>query len=254
MRSLWLMLLLAGVVRAADPLPVHSFETTLTRRVGYRYLLFTPTDYEAAPERHWPLLLFLHGAGERGDDPARVTKHGPPKLLHGSAPLSPAEKDAAALLAGNFIVLAPQCPEREVWDEDALAALLDDAVARLRVDRARIYATGLSMGGYGTWSLLARHPEHFAAIAPICGGGRTIEFFVTNGRLKVGYPSVAVWAFHGAKDPTVPLAESQHMIAAGQRAGMKDITLTVYPEAEHDSWTETYANPQLYAWLLAHRR
>lgn len=238
---------------AADLPPPQSFEATLTRRVGYHYLLFKPKGYDAAPDRRWPLLLFLHGAGERGDKLDRVAVHGPPKLLSDAAKLTDAEKFAAVALEENFIVIAPQCPAGRIWDEDALLALLDEAAAKLRVDAARVYLSGLSMGGYGTWSLLARAPERFAAVVPICGGGRTIEFFI-SGTSKSAYRRVGVWAFHGAKDPTVPLLESENMIDACKRAGMKDLRLTVYPEAKHDSWTETYANAQLYTWLLEHKQ
>lgn len=253
MRLALLFSLALGALFAAEPPQAGSFETTLQRRVGYRYLQFKPTRYDAAPDHRWPLLLFLHGAGERGDDIQRLTRHGPPKLLHPPAALTDAEKIAAAALAENFLVIAPQCPAGRIWDEEALLALLDDATARLRIDPDRVYVTGLSMGGYGTWSLLARAPERFVAVVPICGGGRTIDFFVSGGS-KSPYRNVAVWAFHGAKDPIVPVLESQNMIAACRRAGMKNLELTLYPEAAHDSWTETYADARLYAWLLQQRR
>lgn len=255
LRAVALGCLLFGVspLPAAELPPTLSVETTLSRQVGYRYLLFPPTDYHSAPDRRWPLLLFLHGAGERGDDIKKLAKHGPPKLLHGDR-LNEAEKNAAALVAQNFLVLAPQCPAGKTWDEDALLVLIDEAVRSLRVDPARVYVTGISMGGYGTWSLLARAPERFAAMAPICGGGRTIEFIVAGMTQRALFRPVGVWAFHGGKDPTVPLDESERMIAACRRAGMRDLKLTVYPEAEHDSWTETYANAELYTWLLAQKR
>ena len=125
---------------------------------------------EAAPVKRWPLLLYLHGSGERGADPWQVAQNGPPKLLHKNATLSFAEKAVVPKLAENFIVLAPQCPAGAVWDNAALLALLDDAVKRLRIDPQRVYVTGLSMGGYATWSLIAHAPERFAAAVPISGG------------------------------------------------------------------------------------
>jgi predicted peptidase len=100
------------------------------------------------------------------------------------------------------------------------------------------------MGGFGTWTLAAEYPNRFAAIAPICGGGERYS----GSRLK----KVPVWAFHGAKDNTVPLARSQEMVDAAKKAG-GDAKLTVYPEAQHDSWTETYNNPELYEWFLSHK-
>jgi predicted peptidase len=126
-----------------------------------------------------------------------------------------------------------------------LINLLDDVVAKCSVDKERIYLTGLSMGGYGAWALASAYPERFAAITPICGGGRG---FMAD-KLK----DVPVWAFHGAKDNVVPLKESEEMVNAVKNRG-GDAKLTVYPEAGHDSWTETYNNPQLYEWFLQHRK
>jgi predicted peptidase len=113
------------------------------------------------------------------------------------------------------------------------------------VDRERQYVTGLSMGGFGTWALISRYPQRFAAAVPICGGG---DRYVAR-RLR----DVPVWAFHGAKDGTVPVQASVEMVEAVKKAG-GDAQLTVYPEAQHDSWTETYNNPKVYEWLLSHRR
>jgi predicted peptidase len=118
-------------------------------------------------------------------------------------------------------------------------------IAQYAVDEERVYVTGLSMGGFGTWSLAQAHPERFAAIAPICGGG--------NPELAGNLRHVPVWAFHGAKDNVVPLSASQEMVDALKAIGA-DVKFTIYPEAYHDAWTETYENPQLYEWLLQHKR
>ncbi len=123
----------------------------------YEYLLYLPEGY-AEQEASWPLLLFLHGAGERGDSLALVNVHGPPKLIEQGQGFP-------------FIVVSPQCPEDQRWSVKTLDKLLNDIVAQYRVDEDRIYVTGLSMGGFGTWNLAARFPHRFAAIAPICGGG-----------------------------------------------------------------------------------
>jgi predicted peptidase len=123
--------------------------------------------------------------------------------------------------------------------------LLDEIVEDYKVDRNRVYVTGLSMGGFGTWSLAAFTPERFAAIAPICGGGEPY-WARTIGRLPT-------WIFHGAKDGVVPLTRSEQMLQAMKKQGV-DVRLTVYPEAGHDSWTASYANPQLYEWLLQQHR
>jgi predicted peptidase len=224
-----------------DPSQSHSFKTTLTRTVEARYLLFLPRGYDADPDRRWPLILFLHGAGERGDDLQRVAVHGPPRVVREKPDLP-------------FVVVSPQCPSGQRWDDATVLALLDHIIASQRVDPDRVCLTGLSMGGYGTWSLGLRHPERFAAIAPICGGGEPILLLLPDATRQAALRRLPVWAFHGAKDPVVPLAESERMIEALKRFGTRDVRLTVYADAAHDSWTETYANPELYAWFLRQNR
>jgi len=126
-----------------------------------------------------------------------------------------------------------------------LNALLDDLSARLRVDEARVYVTGLSMGGFGTWALAAEYPDRFAAIAPICGRGEpdTVE------RIK----HLPVWVFHGADDEVVPLEASQSMVDALEACG-GNVKFTVYPDTGHNSWSATYGDPAFYEWLLRQRR
>jgi predicted peptidase len=231
------LILLLAWSAAADSKPAQAqqqkrFEKEITVKVKLPYLLFLPEGYSKGDKR-WPLILFLHGAGECGDDLSKVKVHGPPKIV-------------ATKKEFPFIVVSPQSPNRRTaWNPDALNALLDDIVARYKVDKARIYLTGLSMGGYGTWALAATSPERFAAIVPICGGGDPAD----AKRLK-GLP---IWVFHGAKDPAVPVARSEEMVKALREAS-SDVKFTIYPEAEHDSWTETYNNPKLYEWLLQHKR
>ena len=220
---------------------VRKFSKDITRTVALDYLLFLPKDHAAEPEKRWPLILFLHGAGERGSDVWRVAVHGPPKIVR-DKPDFP------------FIVVSPQCPAGRRWADDEVLALLDDVLERYPVDRQRVYLTGLSMGGYGTWSLGMSHPARFAAIVPICGGGDPLKALLPDPQNVQALRSLPVWAFRGAKDPTVKLAESERMVDALRKFGCKEVELTVYPEAQHDSWTETYANPKLYDWLLSHRR
>jgi len=196
------------------------FEKTISKTLTMRYLLYLPADYYKGREK-WPLILFLHGAGERGDDLELVEKHGPPKIVK--------QKDMP------FIIVSPQCPRDSWWPKhnEVLIALLDDIVSRFRVDEDRIYLTGLSMGGYGSWSLACDYPRRFAAVAPICGGGEP---------------------FFARKLRNTPVCEkSRVMVEAIKRAG-GDARLTVYPEAGHDSWTQTYDNPDLYEWFLGHSR
>jgi len=201
-----------------------------TIKVTLSYLLYLPKDY--AEKDAWPLLLFLHGAGERGDNLDRVKIHGPPKLIAGGKEFP-------------FIVVSPQCPGNQWWQPHELTALLDEIVEKYKVDRDRVYVTGLSMGGFGTWSLAGFTPDRFAALVPICGGGDAL----VARRLA----HVSVWVFHGAKDPVVPLAASERIVEALKKAKC-EVKFTVYPEAGHDSWTEAYNDPELYDWLLKQKR
>src|SRR5688572_15467873 len=220
----------------------HKFEKTVKRKIQANYLLYLPSDYSPTAKRSWPLMLFLHGAGERGTNLTKVAVHGPPKLV------GQGKKDLP------FIIVSPQCPTGERWRPEVLTALLDDVIAKYRVDTNRLYLTGLSMGGYGTWALATEHPERFAAIVPICGGGEIVPILLAGTKKKAALKSLGVWAFHGAKDPVVKLEESEKMVNAFKQIGASDVRLTVYPEVTHDSWTETYDNPKLYDWLLGHRR
>lgn len=220
---------------------VRQFTRQITREVNLDYLLFVPKAAAAEPGRKWPLLLFLHGAGERGTNVWAVATHGPPKLVREKTDFP-------------FIVVSPQCPAGRTWDNDEVLGLLDEILATQPVDPTRVYLTGLSMGGYGTWSLGLSHPERFAAIVPICGGGDPLKVLLVDAKRVAALKSLPVWAFHGAKDPVVKLVESERMVAALKQAGVREVELTVYPEAQHDSWTDTYANPKLYEWLLQHQR
>jgi predicted peptidase len=204
------------------------------------YLLFLPSSYTEDKNKEWPLMLFLHGAGERGTNLAKVTVHGPPKLVKQNPDFP-------------FILVSPQCPAGEIWSDDALLGLLDEVIKKHRVDKSRVYLTGLSMGGYGTWSLGLRNPERFAAIAPICGGGDYLPVLLPAQGKQAALKRLPVWAFHGAKDSIVPLSETDRMVNALKRAGNQNVKLTVYPEADHDSWTESYQNQELYDWMLQHR-
>ncbi len=197
---------------------------------GYSYLLHLPA--EDPDGRLWPLILFLHGVGERGDDLERLKAHGIPRVVE-NRPDFP------------MICISPQCPHGQTWSVPRLARLLEEALVAYRIDPDRVCLTGLSMGGYGTWAFAIEQPHRFAAIAPICGGGDPRK----AGRLR----RVPVWVFHGALDPIVPLRESARMVEALERCGA-DVRFTVYSEAAHDSWTEAYDNPELYAWFSSHRR
>jgi len=199
---------------------------------AFNYFLALPDGYEAEPDRRWPLVVFLHGAGERGDNLALVGKHGPPKLI-------------AAGRKFPAIVISPQCPEDTWWNLPAVETLMGEVARIHRVDATRVYLTGISMGGYATWGLAQRRPQFYAAIVPICGGGEPQR----APRLR----DLPTWAFHGALDDAVSSRESQKMIDAIRAAGGSP-RFTLYPEAKHDSWTVTYANAELWTWLFAQRR
>jgi predicted peptidase len=222
----------------------QKFHLERTQVLDADYLLFLPDGYGADASKRWPLILFLHGAGERGSDIWKVATHGPPKI------------DTSATNF-PFIVVSPQCPDGQMWSDETVLALLDMVMQKYPVDEHHVYLTGLSMGGYGTWSLGLKHPERFAAIAPICGGGETIPIILAKdfdpGQLQK-IKTLGIWAFHGGKDPTVPTDESVRMVNALKQAGCQDVKLTIYPDALHDSWTQTYSNPELFAWFLQHSR
>jgi predicted peptidase len=221
---------------------------------SYDYLVSQPLDSDAEGGRRWPLILFLHGAAERGSQIADVARQGLPKMLLPTAELSRAEIAIASEVAARFVVVAPQCPHYEVWDEDKLLRLLDEVGPQFNIDPARVYLTGLSMGGFGVWLVGLRHPQRFAALAPVCGGGRIADVEITASKQPEALRHLGVWAFHGAYDQVVPLEESERMVDALRRAQVPDVKLTIYADGEHDAWTAAYANPALYQWLLQHTR
>ena len=226
-----LQFLTFGLVRAESGAAQTAEHATMRVTYEYDYLLQLPEGYRDGNQR-WPLVLFLHGLGERGKNLELVKKHGLAKAIEQGTRYP-------------FIVVSPQCPDDEWWNVLALEALLDHVAEKYRVDPDRIYVTGLSMGGYGTWALAQRHPERYAAVVPICGGGEV--------RHAPELRNLPLWAFHGAKDFTVPLKRSQEMIDAIKAAGGSP-QLTIYPEGGHNVWDETYAKPELWTWLLAQKR
>jgi lysophospholipase L1-like esterase/dienelactone hydrolase len=250
MRFRLLLLFLLGFVFTVrgDDFEVRVFSSADGAKLPYR--LLKPANMD--PARKYPLVVFLHGAGERGDDNKAQLKHGAPEFSKPEA----REKFPC-------FVFAPQCPKDQTWSAvkgwtDAesfqkepkpvmklVLGAIDALTNDFTIDPDRIYVTGLSMGGYGSWDLISRHPEKFAAAIPICGGGDKDEAAVAKG--------VPVWAFHGLADNVVPPARSQEMIAALRAAG-GTAALTEYPGVAHDSWTFAYSEPSLLPWLFAQRR
>ncbi len=193
------------------------------------YLLYNPGTETSAV----PLILFLHGSGERGNDLVHVGDEGLPEIL--------------AKLPEAAFVVAPQCSENTRWTDHlrALETLLDTITAEYAVDPNRLYLTGLSLGGQGVWYLAARNPERFAALVPVCGR--------SNPKAAVNLKDLPVWVFHGAADDTVPVNESEKMVAALKEAG-GNVKFTAYPGVGHNSWAKAYSEPELYSWLFAQYR
>jgi predicted peptidase len=227
-------LALAGLAFAQDPAPTQKaehFEKQVSLTYRYDYLLYTPPGYGEDKAKKWPLIIFLHGSGEMGDDVQKVKKNGLPHELESKHDFP-------------FLCISPQSHVRG-WQVDALNALLDDALTRYQVDEDRVILTGLSMGGFGAWDWGGSNPERFAAVVPVCGAGSPIRARA----LKY----VPVWAFHGENDPRVPLAWQESLVKILQETGGQ-VKWTVYPGVGHNSWEKAYADPELYTWMLAQKR
>lgn len=226
--------LCAAQLGAADSLKPEGFSAKVAVEVGYRYLISRPQEGDGKPEKGWPLILFLHGSGERGRDLEQLKKHGPPKLVAAGREL-------------QAIVASPQCEPQQIWNPVAVKALTDHLLATESVDPSRVYLTGLSMGGFGTWETAMEYPQTYAAIAPICGGAGVR--WVMAERIR----HLPCWIFHGDQDRAVPVEFSHRMHEALKKAGAP-VKLTVYPSVGHDSWTQTYDDPAFWRWLLAQKR
>jgi len=215
-----------------DAAPGKQTAQEMTTAAGpVKFWLWLP---EKPPTEGAPLLVFLHGAGERGTDLALVKKHGPPKLVQKMSDLQP------------FIIVSPQCPPEQWWNLDQVFQLIEAMATKYKADRSRLYLTGLSMGGYATWALIAKNPTYFAAAIPICGGGTPAD----AATLK----NLPLRVFHGAKDEAVPVQKSQEMVDALKAAGAADVHLTIFPDLAHESWTPVYSDPKTYSWLLSKRK
>lgn len=204
------------------------------------------------PGKSYPLVLFLHGAGERGDDNKAQLKHGVIPII-----------DGAKKLGTPVFLIAPQCPTGRWWSDpapdrtrlnaadqpnplmDNVLALIAEIQSKHPVDPKRFHVTGISMGGFGTWDLLARAPGRIASAIPICGGG--------DPTLAEKFKNVPIWAFHGEADEVVPVQGTRNMITALEKAGGKP-KVTYYPEVGHDSWTRTYKDIDVIRWMLEQAR
>jgi predicted peptidase len=220
---------------AAPQLKPQSFESQITVKLGYEYFLTLPEGYAADEAKKWPLLVFLHGAGERGEDLNLLKKHGPPKLI-------------AAGKRFEAIVVSPQVPTGEFWNPHGVKALVDEVRKTHRVDDTRIYLTGISMGGFGTFDTIVAYPDVFAAAVPICGGAgiNVVKF----GPIK----DMPIWMFHGDKDTSVPVEFTEMAVRWFERNKAPNVKVTIYPGVAHDSWTQTYDNPEVWKWLFEQQK
>lgn len=240
--------ILSGV--AQEPGKQTAADTTL----HYKYLLYLPSTY-VQDGTTYPLILFLHGAGERGSNLTAVKTHGPPKIVESATTMK-------TLFGGPdgfpFIVASPQCPATEWWLNEYLIEVLNEVRAKYAVDRRRIYVTGLSMGGFGSWSFASEYPQQIAAIAPICGASNAGGWSGLKSYTKMVPPaakmenlvSIPVWAFHGQNDSVVPVKLDQKTVDQLLALG-GNVKFTTYPNTDHDSWTKTYSNVELYQWFLS---
>lgn len=237
--------------RTAPPTPLpgqHPYSAGVrlirggrARVVRVEYLLYAPRGYGRSRARGWPLVVFLHGGGERGADPGQLTAQPLPRTL-------------ARTTRFPALVLSPQLPLRfTFWSQliEPVDALVRRLEARYRIDRRRVYLTGLSTGGFGTWEYGLRHPHRFAALVPIAGGYPGVAGAPAG---MCALRRVPIWAFHGAADTTVPPYQEEALVRALRRCGSKVVRLTLLPGVDHsDSWLRAYSDPALWRWLFSQR-
>jgi predicted peptidase len=258
MRLLTVFVLLAALAITAranprDDKTIFSERTIADGATTYRYKVFIPAKWTV--KKKWPVILFLHGAAERGDDNVAQTRVG-------IGPALDRLKDTF-----QAVVVLPQCPRGRWWSEQEMQGralkALDQAMKEFNGDGSREYLTGLSMGGYGSWAVAVNNPKRFAALAVICGG---IRAPARAGRLPnpldVGddpYRSAAekigkrpIWLFHGDTDPAVPVTESRKMVEAFKTLGVR-VRYTEYEGVAHNSWDKAYADPEIFRWMLAQK-
>jgi predicted peptidase len=240
-------LLLAAIVANAALPPRFLDRSITTNGVAYRYVVSVPAEW--SPDRAWPIILFLHGSEERGEDGMVQSKVGLGLALHEHPERYPA------------IVVMPQCRPDFDWSSPAMEAqimaALDASAQEFHGDPLRTYLTGFSMGGYGTWAIASRHPERFAALVAICGG----IVFPTGARIKDEAPYAAVagkvagipvWVFHGNADRNVSVTESREMVKL-LRELHSDVRYTEYDKVAHESWNRAYGEDELPVWLFRQR-
>lgn len=201
------------------------------------YVVYLPELYHDVPERVWPLIVFLHGKGERGNTIQTVKNI---KCL----------KSMCSMKEFPFVVVAPQCPKRTYWDRTGQAQRIGDIIKLItgiyHIDTQRLYLTGYSMGGYGSYFIASHFPEMFAAIAPLCGSADATTI--------ANLMHMPIWIFHGGKDRVVSVSNSRRIMNQLENGGNSEARMTIYPDIDHDCWSVTYRNTQLYTWFLGYDR
>jgi antitoxin component YwqK of YwqJK toxin-antitoxin module/pimeloyl-ACP methyl ester carboxylesterase len=213
--------------------------TNLTpEKVNYQYLLYKPSQYEHQPNKKWPLIIFLHGGSIRGSNLHKLYDAGIPDQIYRKREFP-------------FIIASPLCPLEKRWStDDWFESFFDELVKKYRIDENRVYLTGLSLGGSGTWYLAVKYPEKFAAIAPMCGKTNHLKYLYDN--IK-NIKNIPTWVFHGETDKIVLLKESQDMVNALRKSGGQP-TFTIFPKIGHGAFWKVYPGQELYDWFLSHSR
>ncbi|MCI4441890.1 MAG: dienelactone hydrolase family protein [Lentimicrobium sp.] len=230
MKNIKLIILLLVMPLISFSQEVSGSFTFNKLNLTYNYLLHKTEDSKTSK----PLIVFLHGSGERGVDVQRVKIHGPLKYIKTNTI--------------DAYILAPQCPENEMWNTEMLYNLINDIVVKYNIDTNQIHLTGLSMGGWGTWNLAFEHPEMFASVVPICGFVDRIPMLDAC-KLK----NVPVKIYHGLLDDVVNVFYSVE-IYKKMKACNANVSLTIFDDANHDSWTRVYDNEAIYQWMLKQKK
>lgn len=209
----------------------HKKQMKLTREIeaGYSYLLYQPKEHK---NEKLPLIIFLHGAGERGEDLSQLKAHSIPNMF-------------AQEVAYPCVVVSPQCPADSFWTAQImqLKLFIEEIVRTYDIDENRICLTGVSMGGYGTWHMAMAYPQMFASIVPVCGGGMPWNAEVLT---------MPVWAFHGEADTVVDVRESISIMEKLRQVNSR-AKLTLLPNVDHNAWDYAY-NDALISWILEQKK
>lgn len=232
---LFLLILQSSCIFGQIPMPVqrHIEKLHTDQKIMIPYLFYMPKEYFSDRYEKRPLVLFLHGKGERGKDLNLLKRQGLPKMIDSG-------KDFP------FFMISPQITEdRNEWPAEMIHDIVMKIADEYPVDRNRIYVTGISMGGFGTWEIGAKFPDTFAAAAPVCGWGSASKVC----RMK----DIPVWTFHNQGDSVVPVRETLEIAERLERCG-GNVQKTVYPKNSHDAWTETYSSPVFMEWLLSQKK